>query len=88
MSLLLRSYGLYFSTFKQPEVEDGFDTIFKMDKKNPEKELLEISGLVPFVATHFKGRFFVFFTVGFLLFLDSNPAGPLPNSVGQSPNPI
>ena len=30
---------------------------------------------IPFVATHLKGRFFVFYTVGFLLFLA--PAGPI-----------
>ena len=38
-------------------------------------------GIVPFVATHLKGRFFVFFTVAFLLFLahavGSNPVGHL-----------
>ena len=33
-------------------------------------------GLVPFVATVLKGRFFISFTVGFLLFLA--PAGPIP----------
>ena len=40
-----------------------------------------IMGIVPFVATHLKERFFVFFTVAFLLFLapagGSNPAGPI-----------
>ena len=39
------------------------------------------AGIVPFVATHLKGQFFVFFTVAFLLFLapagGSNPAGPI-----------
>ena len=39
------------------------------------------SGIVPFVAMHLKGRFFVFFTVAFLLFLatagGSNPAGQI-----------
>ena len=39
------------------------------------------SGIFPFVATHLKGQFFVFFTVAFLLFLapagGSNPAGPI-----------
>ena len=38
-------------------------------------------GIVPFVTLHLKGRFFIFFTVGFLLFLSpaggSNPAGPI-----------
>ncbi len=42
-------------------------------------------GIVPFVTTLLKGRFFVSFTVAFLLFLapawGSNP-------VGQSANPI
>ena len=49
------------------------------------KHLIELiifvlKGIVPFVATLLKRRFFVFFTVAFLLFLalvgDSNPAGP------------
>ena len=41
----------------------------------------ENKGIFPIVATHLKGRFFVFFTVTFLLFLapagGSNPAGPI-----------
>ena len=49
---------------------------------------LEKSGIIPFVTSHLKGRFFVFFTVNFLLFLasagGSNPAGQLPNPVGLS----
>ena len=48
-----------------------FNTEFKID----------LMGIVPFVATHPKGRFFVFFTVAFLLFIapagGSNPAGPI-----------
>ena len=47
-------------------------------------------GIVPFVTSHLKGRFFVFFTVGFLIFLAPaealNLRGQLPNPVGQSPN--
>ena len=41
----------------------------------------EILGIVPFVTSHLMRRFFVFFTVAFLLFLvpagGSNPAGPI-----------
>ena len=41
----------------------------------------EKKGIVPFVTSHLKGRFFVFFTEGFLLFLatagGSYPAGPI-----------
>ena len=40
-----------------------------------------ILGIVPFVATHLKGQFFVFFKVAFFLFLapvgGSNPARPI-----------
>ena len=43
--------------------------------------ILHILGIVPFVTSHLLGRFFVFFTVAFLLFLapvgGSNPAGPI-----------
>ncbi len=39
------------------------------------------SGIVPFMATQLKGRFFVFLTVDFLLFIasagGSNPAGQI-----------
>ncbi len=41
----------------------------------------KILGIVPFLTSHLKGRFFVFFTEGFFLFLatagGSNPAGPI-----------
>ena len=41
----------------------------------------ENTGIAPFVATHLNGRFFVFFTVAFFLFLAPlggfNPAGPI-----------
>ena len=41
----------------------------------------EKPGIVPFVTSHIMGRFFVFFTVAFLLFLEpaggSNPVGPI-----------
>ena len=44
-------------------------------------KLLKHLGIVPFMATHLKGRFIVFFTVAFLLFLaptgSSYPAGPI-----------
>ena len=42
-------------------------------------KLLKHLGIVPFMAMHLKGRFFVFFTTAFLLFLasaeGSHPAG-------------
>ncbi len=42
---------------------------------------LKLFGYSPFVATLLKGRFWVFFTLAFLLFLSSaicsNPAGPI-----------
>ena len=41
---------------------------------------IQFWGIFPFVATLLKGRFFILFTVAFLLFLalagGSNPAGP------------
>ena len=44
-------------------------------------QMREVLGIVPFVSSHLMGRFFVFFTVAFLLFLapagGSNPAGPI-----------
>ena len=46
----------------------------------------ELTGIVPFVATHLKVRLIVLFTSAFLLFLALQ--GQLPSPVGQSPNSI
>ena len=37
--------------------------------------IIKVFGIVPFMATHLKGCFFVFFTIAFLIFLA--PAGQI-----------
>ena len=72
---------LFIVTGKQNDSSEGKLVIVFRSVSNLSLYLCKKRGKVPFVTSHLMGRFFVFFTIAFLLFLapaeGSNHAGPI-----------